>query len=213
VFDLTGLTVGYDDEDFIFRLQFNGPVINEWGSPNGLSIQAIDIYIDIDGPNAGAHMLLPGRSTALTPEHAWDYAIWAEGWTPGVYTPSEDGPVQIDSGFSIIANPGQRRVSIYVPKKLIKGDPLEWKIAVAILSQDGFPSAGVWRVRNVQPAAEQWRIGGGTGSPADTRIMDILWPEGNEPLQDEYLSNFNPAGIDINTLEPDQFPQIPMVGP
>ena len=212
VFDLTGLTVGYDDEDFIFRLQFNGPVINDWGSPNGLSIQAIDIYIDIDGPNEGARILLPGRSTALTPDHAWDYAIWAEGWTSGVYTPSKDGPVQIDSGFAIVANPGQRRVSIYVPKKLIKGDPLEWKIAVAILSQDGFPSAGVWRVRNVQPVAEQWRIGGGTGSLADTRIMDILWPEGNEPLQGEFLSNFNPTGIDINTLEPDQFPQIPMIG-
>ena len=213
VFDLTGLTVGYDDEDYIFRLQFKGPVVNEWGSPNGLSIQTIDIYIDVDGPNEGARMLLPGRNTALTSEHAWDYAIWAEGWTPGVYTPSQDGPVQIDSGYTIIANPGQRRVSIHVPKKLIKGDPLDWKIAVAILSQEGFPSAGVWRVRNVQPVAEQWRIGGGTGSQADTRIMDIWWPEDNELLQSEYLSNFNPAGIDINTLEPDQFPQIPMIGP
>jgi hypothetical protein len=87
-----------------------------------------------------------------------------------------------------------------------------WGTAVAVLSQEGYPSAGVWRVRNVQPAAEQWRIGGGSGSTADTRIMDILWPEGMEPPQDEMLQNPNPVGVDLTTLTSDQFPQVPMIG-
>ena len=70
VFDITGVTIGYDDEEYIFRVQFRGPVINEWGSPNGLSIQTIDIYIDTDGAASGDRMLLPGRNAALTSDHA-----------------------------------------------------------------------------------------------------------------------------------------------
>jgi alpha-amylase/alpha-mannosidase (GH57 family) len=213
VFDMTGVTIGYDDEDYIFRVQFRGPVINEWGSPNGLSIQTIDIYIDTDGGASGDRMLLPGRNAALVGDHAWDYAIWAEGWTPGVYAPSEEGPVQIDTGFTILTNPGQRRVTIRVPKNLLGGDPLNWGIAVVVLSQEGYPSSGVWRVRDVQLEAEQWRIGGGTGSPTDTRIMDILWPKGNEPTQEAFLVNQNPIGVDIDSLDPDQFPQVPMIIP
>jgi alpha-amylase/alpha-mannosidase (GH57 family) len=213
VFDMTGVTIGYDDEDYIFRVQFRGPVINEWGSPNGLSIQTIDIYIDTDGTASGERMLLPGRNAALTSDHAWDYAVWAEGWTPGIYAPSEEGPVQIDTGFAILTNPGQRRVTIRVPKSLLDGDPSNWGIAVVVLSQEGYPSSGVWRVRDVQLVAEQWRIGGGTGSPVDTRIMDILWPEGFEPTQEMYLINQNPIDVDIDSLDPDRFPQVPMIIP
>ncbi|MFN2274261.1 MAG: glucodextranase DOMON-like domain-containing protein, partial [Anaerolineales bacterium] len=213
VFDLTGLTVGYDETDVIFRLQFRGPVLNEWGSPNGLSIQTIDIYIDTDGPAGGARRLLPGRNAALTPDFAWDFAIWAEGWTPGIFAPGENGPVQIDSGFSITTNPGQRRVTIRAPRSLLPGEPQGWSYAVAVLSQEGYPSAGVWRVRDVLPSAEQWRIGGGTGSAADTRIMDLLWPAGNTPTQEELLQNQAPAGTAIAELEPDDLPQVPMITP
>jgi alpha-amylase/alpha-mannosidase (GH57 family) len=212
VFDIIGLTVGYDEEDYIFRIQFRGPVNNEWGSPNGLSIQTIDIYLDIDGPSSGERMLLPGRNAALMADYAWDYAIWAEGWTPGIYAPSTEGPIEIEESFPILANAGQRRVTIRVPKGLLDGDPLKWNIALAVLSQEGYPSSGVWRVRDVQAVAEQWRIGGGSGSPADTRIMDILWPEGMEPPQEESLQNPNPIDVDIKTLTPDQFPQVPMIG-
>jgi alpha-amylase/alpha-mannosidase (GH57 family) len=213
VFDLVGLTAGYDETDLIFRLQLRGPVINEWGSPNGMSIQTVDIYVDADGPGQGARLLLPGRTAALTPDFAWDYAIWAEGWTPGVYAPGESGPVQIDSGFTITTNPGQRRITIRVPRSLLPGDPAGWSYAVAVLSQEGYPSAGVWRVRDVQLNAEQWRIGGGTGSIADTRIMDILWPEGNTPVQEQLLQNQAPQGAALADLEPDQYPQVPMVAP
>ena len=112
----------------------------------------------------GARLLLPGRNAALAPEFAWDVAIWAEGWTPGIYTPGEDGPVETSAEPGIIANPGQRRVTISVPRTVLEGNPEEWAFAVVVLGQEGFPSAGVWRVRDVQPAAEQWRFGGGTGS-------------------------------------------------
>jgi alpha-amylase/alpha-mannosidase (GH57 family) len=213
VFDLTGLTIGYDEADYVFRLQFRGPVINEWGSPNGLSIQTIDVYLDIDGPQTGDRLLLPGRNASLGPEYGWDYAIWAEGWTPGIFAPSEAGPVQIDSGFTILTNPGQRRVTIRVPRSLLEGEPLDWRIAVTILSQEGFPSAGVWRVRDVLPAAEQWRIGGGSGSAADTRIMDVLWPAADGSTQEQLLHHLIPPGVDPTSLAPDEFPQVLMISP
>lgn len=213
VFDLTGLTVGYTETEVIFRLQFRGPVINEWGSPNGLSIQTIDLYLDVDGPSMGERILLPGRNAALTPEFAWDYAIWAEGWTPGIFAPGPNGPVQIDTGFTITANQGQRRVTIRAPRSLLTGDPRSWSFAAVVLSQEGYPSAGVWRVRDVQPNAEQWRIGGAVGTAADTRIMDVLWPEGLSPTQEELLQNRAPEGAGLQDLEPDHYPQVPMIQP
>jgi alpha-amylase/alpha-mannosidase (GH57 family) len=213
VFDLTGLTVGFDETEVVFRLQFRGPVNNEWGSPNGLSIQTIDLYLDVNGPAQGARILLPGRNAALTPEFAWDYAIWAEGWTPGIFAPGPNGPVQIDSGFSITTNPGQRRVTIRAPRALLAGDPQEWSFAAVVLSQEGYPSAGVWRVRDVQPNVEQWRIGGGTGTVADTRIMDVLWPGRLSPSQEELLQNRSPEGAGLSDLSPDDYPQVPMISP
>ncbi|HOA25012.1 MAG TPA: glucodextranase DOMON-like domain-containing protein [Aggregatilineales bacterium] len=214
VFDITRVTAGYDDENVIFRVEFAGPVENVWNSPNGLSVQTIDIYIDQDGPSSGARVLLPGRNAALTEDFAWDVAIWAEGWTPGIYTPGESGPVESASTPSISANPGQRRVTISVPRSVLEGNPEDWAYAVVVLGQEGYPSAGVWRVRDVQPGAEQWRIGGGTGSNLDTRILDVLWPQGGEGLQEEFLRNVH-AGeqVDLASLEPDEYPRVPMVRP
>ncbi len=211
-YDITRFSAGYDEESVIFRLEFRGPVENEWGSPNGLAIQTIDVYVDQDGAGNGARLLLPGRNAALAPEFAWDVAIWAEGWTPGIYTPGEDGPVETSAEPGIIANPGQRRVTISVPRTVLEGNPEEWAFAVVVLGQEGFPSAGVWRVRDVQPAAEQWRFGGGSGSNLDTRIIDLLWPAQGE--QEGYLRNFR-AGeqVDLENILPDEYPQVPAVTP
>lgn len=213
VFDIASFTAGYDDDNVIFRLQFDGPVNNDWGSPNGLSIQTIDIYIDVDGPQNGARLLLPGRNAALTSDFGWDYAIWAEGWTPGIYVPGDEGPTQIDRGFTIITNPGQRRVTISVPRSLIAGDPAMWSYAVVVASQEGYPSAGVWRLRDVLPVAEQWRIGGGPQDTNHTRLMDILWPAGGAPTQEELLGTYPSSQADVDELGPDDFPQVTMVIP
>lgn len=214
-YDITEFVAGYDETEVIFRVQFRGPVENVWGSPNGLSIQTVDIYIDADGHAAGARLLLPGRNAALPADYAWDVALWAEGWTPGIYQPGSEGPVQVNGSLTIVGNPGQRRVTIRVPRSLLPaGSPEDWQYAVVVLSQEGYPSAGVWRVRNVQPDAEQWRIGGGTGSNLDTRIMDVLWPEGSLPDQTELLSNPQPgAALDLSGLPPDGYPIVPMLAP
>ena len=211
VFDATSFSVGYDDRFVVFRFTLRGPLENVWGSPNGLSVQTFDIYIDTDGPQAGERLLLPGRNAALTPEFAWDYAIWVEGWTPQVVVPGEEGPQQIDAEIIVITDPGQHKVTIKVPRSVLEGDPAAWSYAAAVLGQEGFPSAGVWRVRDVEVTAKQWRFGGAPADANHTRIIDLLWPEGISPTQEDLLNTYLPTTKLPETPAPDDFAQIPML--
>ncbi len=81
-----------------------------------------------------------------------------------------------------------------------------------VLSQDGYPSAGVWRVRDVQATAGQWRIGGGSDATNQTRIMDYVWPAGLTPSQEDMLGTFTPSTAGVDSLTPDDFPQVRMFG-
>lgn len=211
-YDMTGFTVGSDEENIIFQINMRGPLVNDWGAPNGLGILTLDIYIDVDGSENGARLLLPGRNAALTADHAWDYAIFAEGWTPSIYVPTDEGPVPAEnSNLTILTNPGQRRITIRVPRSVLSGDPSEWAFAVTVASQEGFPAAGVLRIRDVEATSSQWRLGGGTGDINQTRLIDILWPEGNTPNQTELLGTYPEVEGDLDALQPDDFPQVPMV--
>jgi len=211
VFDLTQLIVGSDDEDVIFRITIDGPINNHWGSPNGLSAQTLDLYIDVDGPSNGERLLLPGRNAALTPEFAWDYVAWVEGWTPGIYRAGAEGPVEVDAELGVTTQPGQRRVTVTIPRSLLPGDPESWSVAVVMLGQEGYPAAGVWRVRDVNPIAEQWRFGGGTLDVNHTRIIDFLWPADMPGNQEAFLGSYATSQEDIDSLGPDDFPQLPMI--
>ena len=85
VFDVDHFSVGSDGINLVFTFDFVGPVENSWNSSNGLSVQTLDVYIDTDpGAGTGARMLMPGRNAALQEGYGWEYAIWAEGWTPQV---------------------------------------------------------------------------------------------------------------------------------
>lgn len=83
-FDVLNFSVGFDQDEIVFKFILRGPVDNPWGSPNGLALQTLDIYIDQDGDGQGGKAMLPGRNLALSEGYAWDYAITAEGWTPGI---------------------------------------------------------------------------------------------------------------------------------
>lgn len=211
VFDMTGLVVGSDEEDVIFRVTLAGPINNHWGSPNGLSAQTLDIYLDVDGPSNGTRILLPGRNAALTADYAWDYALWVEGWTPGIYRPSAEGPVEVDAPLGIVTNPGQRRVTVTVPRTLLTGDPSSWSIAVVMLGQEGFPAAGVWRVRDVTAVSEQWRFGGAPGDTNHTRILDVLSPEESSPSQEALLGTYPASQKPPGSWSADDLPQVPMI--
>ncbi len=208
-YDATGLVIGYDDESLVIRVNFRGPVENDWGAPNGMGIHTVDVYIDVDGPDSGDRLLLPGRNAALPPDYAWDYAIWAEGWTPGIFRPGEEGPVEVDGALEITTNPGQRRITIRASRSAIPGDPAAWSYAVVVAGQEGYPASGVWRIRDVLVNAEQWRIGGGPDDTNHTRILDVLYPE--DGVQEALLSDYPPSQANVGELGPDDFGQVPVL--
>jgi carbohydrate-binding DOMON domain-containing protein len=212
-FDATSFSVGYDENDVVFRLTLSGPLQNVWDSPNGVSVQTIDVYIDQDGPQSGARMLLPGRNAALTEDHAWDYAIWVEGWTPGVYVPGDEAPVQVDAEIGVIADPGQSKITIKVPRAVLGDDPGSWSYTVAVLGQEGFPAGGVWRVRDVNRSAEQYRFGGAPDGATHTRIIDLIWPGDATPTQEEMLSAYTAMDAMPDDTNPDDFAQLEMMTP
>jgi alpha-amylase/alpha-mannosidase (GH57 family) len=212
-FDLITFKVAYDEKSMIFKFTFNGPIPNPWGSPNNLAIQTLDVYIDKDpGNGTGARMLLPGRNTALAQGNGWEYAIWAEGWTPQILAPDATTlePKQvIGVDFKIIVDPASSTVTLRVPLNVFgDGDPTTWAYAAAVLSQEGYPSTGVWRVRDVNTSADQWHFGGGPEDTNHTRIIDLAWAEGASPTQEEMLSAYTGSKATLGQLTADDFPQI-----
>jgi hypothetical protein len=212
-FDATSFSVGYDDTNIVFRLTLRGPLENAWDSPNGVSVQTVDVYIDQDGADSGERLLLPGRNAALTADYAWDYAIWVEGWTPGVYVPGDEAPVQVDAEMVVIADPGQSKITIKVPRSVLGDDPENWTYVALVLGQEGFPSAGVWRVRDVNVCAEQWRFGGASDDANHTRILDVLWPADAALAQEEMLGAYASSQQAADDLGPDDFAQVEMLRP
>ncbi|HSN77992.1 MAG TPA: glucodextranase DOMON-like domain-containing protein [Anaerolineae bacterium] len=226
-YDIKEFAVSEDDANLIFRFAFNGQLNNAWGAPNGMGIHTLDVYIDaVEG---GARKLLPGRNASLLDGEGWEFALWAEGWTPGLFGPPAEGspePQQLgDAGtLTILSDPSQRQITIRVPKQTLADqlgvavdelDPASWQYLGVVLGQEGFPASGVWRVRDVNPTAEQWRFGGApANSTTHTRIVDVAYPAGFTVSQEDALSSFTPQNVPSNqfdALSPDDFAQLPLV--
>ena len=215
-FDIERFTVSANDANLVFTFRMAGPINNPWGSGIGLSLQTFDIYIDRDpGAGIGPRTLLEGRNASLPEGFGWEYAIWVEGWNQKLIVPDAAGrPAEVPgSPVRAVVNAPRREVTIIVPRAALGGlDPSTCAYVGLVLSQDGFPAPGVRRVRDVLPKAEQWRIGGGPSDTNHTRIMDVAWPEGRSPSQEEFLGGY-PASRekDMDLLKPEDFAQVPML--
>ncbi|MGD8905176.1 MAG: glucodextranase DOMON-like domain-containing protein, partial [Anaerolineae bacterium] len=224
-FDLTEFAVSEDDNNLIFRFTFAGPLNNDWGAPNGMGIHTLDVYID--AAEGGERKLLPGRNASMVEGSGWEFALWAEGWTPGLYGPPGDEaePQQIGTAdtLDIISDAGQGKITIRVAKAVLAEslgvetsalDPATWGYLGVVMSQEGYPSSGVWRIRDVEPAAQQWRFGGAPADTNHTRIIDVAYPAEISPTQEEALSTY-PASTesDMDALGPDDFAQLLMIRP
>ena len=209
-YDLTGFSVGLSGDEMVFEFTVASPISNPWDSPVGLSVQTFDVYIDTDGVSgSGARMLIDGRNAAIASPGGWERALTVEGWEPALFTATSDDDVnETQPTMTTLVFGDDGRVVVRLAKDLFPdGDPSTWGYAVAVMSQEGFPSAGVRRIRDVEPAAQQWRIGGGDGSINGTRILDILWPlEGD---QETMLTPPTPISSgSVGDLTPDDFPQL-----
>ena len=214
-FDVESFTVSSDAANLIFTFQFFGEVPNPWGSGNNLSLQTLDVYVDKDpGQGTGSRLLLPGRNAALSAGNGWDYMVWAEGWTPAVYAPDPESgePKALNLTYKLIVDQVKKTVTLRVPKEAFgEGDPATWGYAAAVLSQDGYPSTGVWRVRDIQETKAQWKFGGAPNDVNHTRIIDLIWPDGETSTQEEILGAYPSSEGPIETLTADEFAQIPLL--
>ena len=186
-FDLTNFEVAEDENNLIFKLDMRGPIENVWTSPRGISVQTFDIYINT-GTGVG-QKLFPGRNAVA--DGGWDYGLWIEGWEGGLYAAKAEGNPDQISGVEIktIVDGPNGRVTVRLPKKALpKGDPASWKYMAAVLGQEGYPSTGVWRVRDVAPAAGQYKFGGALPGTNGTRIIDLAIPADNATTQAQALT-------------------------
>lgn len=186
VFDLTSFDVYETENDVIFHVQLRGPIDNVWGSPIGLSVQTIDIYIDTDGVRgSGSTEALAGRRVRIAEDSAWEYAIWVEGWNQALF--SADGTA-LPARVRAVTDPIHRRVTIQVPKTAIGSPSPEWGYIVFVLGQEGFPASDSLRVREVMTFAQEWRFGGGHDGPYDPNVVDMLAAPGE---QERMLSGYD----------------------
>jgi alpha-amylase/alpha-mannosidase (GH57 family) len=212
-YDITNFQVGTSGEDFVFTFDVDAPIYNAWGSPNGLSIQTFDIYIDKDpGAGTGSRELIDGRNASLPEGDGWEYGVTVEGWYPAIYVTQPDGTTEETTPtFKVIVVGDKGRVIIRVPQVLFgDGDPANWGYAAMVLSQEGYPAAGVRRVRNVDPQAAQWRFGGGPDDVNHTRVIDLVWSEAG--VQEQMLSDYlGVSGVSVDELGPDDFGKVPLL--
>jgi carbohydrate-binding DOMON domain-containing protein len=215
-YDLTAFSVGQSEDDLVFTFDVAAPVLNSWDSPNGLSIQTFDVYVDTDpDTDSGARRFLPGRNASWQPGSGWDRALTVEGWYPALYVADPDGgTTESEPTFRVLVFSDKGRVTVRIAQELFgDGSPADWAYAVVVMSQEGFPATGVRRVRDVEPISEQWRIGGGDGSINGTRILDLIATEPG--LQEAMLSGYDPVTAgSIDDLDDDDFAQItPLASP
>ncbi len=192
-YDLTLFEVGTEDDDVVFTVEIAGTIQNPWNSPRGFSIQTFDFYIDTDpGAGTGARLLIDGRNAALAEGNGWEYGITLEGWDPAIYVAEADGTTsETKPSFNVAVFGDKGKIQMRIDKSLLgDGDPSTWGVAVAVMSQEGFPSSGVRRIRDVEAATQQWRIGGAPADINHTRIMDVIWavPGKQEASLSDYTS-------------------------
>lgn len=186
-FDLVGFRSGVSGDDAVFSFAVEGAVTNPWNSPVGLATQTFDVYLDLDpGAGTGRSELLDGRNARLPDGHGWEAALTIEGWDSAVATADGEGYSETTPTMSILVLATEGRVTVRVPLAALPAgyDPSTTAVAVALLGQEGFPSAGVRRVRDVADTASQWAFGSGgapTSSAGGTRVIDALDPDGDQP--------------------------------
>jgi hypothetical protein len=209
-YDLTGFSVGLSGDELVFEFTVASPIANPWDSPVGLSVQTFDVYVDTDRvAGSGGRMLIDGRNAALASPGGWERALTVEGWEPALFTATSDDDVnETQPTMTTLVFGDDGRVVVRIARDLFpEGDPSTWGYAVAVMSQEGFPSPGVRRIRDVEPVAQQWRIGGGDISINGTRILDILSPvEGDQEAMLRAPVTITSGNID--DLTPDDFAQL-----
>jgi len=182
-FDIREFSVSEGLDYVIFKVKL-GIIENPWNSPSGLSLQIIDVYIDLNNrAGAGSMQLLPGRNAYARAEDAWEYAISVDGWQQIMYKIDSAGkPVKL-TDLEVRVNSTIGEVTIYVPRKLIRGDPRNWGYLPMVLAYDGEAAPRNWKVREVKQTNDEFSFGGAylslnNNTRSSPNIIDLVLPRG-----------------------------------
>ena len=215
-FDLTELKVKTSGEKVEFAVSVGSALEDPWGMGVGFATQMVFVFIDTDHKEgSGFTKGLPGLNVAFAPADAWDRCVILSPQPQNRVTSEVETKAAWANGAVLVPTRTRgagRTISGTVSlKELGEGDPATWGYAAAVMSQEGFPSTGVWRIRDVTAEGGQWKIGGGSGAMNETRILDLIWPEGAAPTQEEMLSGFSPSSTAVGELTADDFAQLPLI--
>ncbi|MFB0526058.1 MAG: glucodextranase DOMON-like domain-containing protein [bacterium] len=182
-FDIREFSVSEGPEYVILKIKL-GIIENPWNSPSGLSLQIVDVYIDLNNRiGAGSMQLLPGRNAYTRAEDAWEYAISVDGWQQTMYKIDSAGkPVKL-TDLEMRVNSTTGEVTIYVPRKLIRGDPRNWGYLPMVLAYDGEAPPRNWKVREVKQTNDEFSFGGAylslnNNAKSSPNIIDLVLPRG-----------------------------------
>ncbi|HJU52005.1 MAG TPA: glucodextranase DOMON-like domain-containing protein [Acidimicrobiia bacterium] len=212
-YDLERFTVGTEGEQLVVAFDVVAPIQNPWGSPRNLSVQTFDVYIDTDpGTDNGQRRLIDGRNASVREGTGWEFGITIEGWEPAIYVAGAEGTVEeTRPSFDVAVFGDEGRVVARIPLSTFgPGDPASWAYGAVVLSQEGFPSSGVRRVRDVEASAQQFRLGGAPADANHTRIIDVASATAGE--QEQLLSDY-PGASTLDGLSANDFGLIPLITP
>jgi len=139
--DLRSFRVTPSSTDVTFQWEL-AALANPGRAPYGFSLELIDTYIDINHlPGAGSEALLPGRPGVAEPQDAWEYALSVDGWGARLYQPAQGGGPLRMAVFPVkLIPPGTLEVA--VPRKDLRGEPLDWGFAVVVMGRSPSSSGG-----------------------------------------------------------------------
>ena len=181
--------------EFVFKFKELGD--NPWNGPNGLSLQIIEVYIDMK-EGEGATWASEGSNVEIAEQDAWEIAIRVAGWDYGNVIWLQD-KTKVEKALTIYADDNANEVYVIMPKTIklpngsvikIDGPKDTWEYVVLIGSQDGY---GVDYWRPVRIEAEEWAVGGADPQAIIAgvvpRVMDMLSPPWT--TQEEMLTSYN----------------------
>lgn len=180
-FDMTGLTIEYDDESVEFSVEVDARIEDPWDSPawngNGFSVQFVQIYIDLDREDATGHNAgLAGTNVNFEP--GWNKVVLISP-QPTSRVAAEVAEKASDVADDVII-PGRtwaRGRQLYARtdrSDFGDSDPATWAIQVIMQSNEGYPSAQEVLTRLVNEFEGPHRFGNGRDGSCDPHVMDIL---------------------------------------
>ena len=202
VFDLREFKVQAFKENYIFEITFP-EVIDSMGSPGGF-MELIHIYI-ADGTGVGMlETERPGGNVIFDPGNPWRYLVKVMSWdnTAVFYSDKGTGQEGMANGVTAKVIPGQNKIKVTVPKKLLPGKVNKWKYYVLVGSMDG---NGPDNFREVKKKASEWNFGGNEGSLVEPNVIDVLAPSSGVNGQKKMLSSYS--------IEKRKFAKLYPVGP